>query len=305
MLIPADHEMYDAVHTSIIYFCLLGLCILGDTPKNKDRDIWKTHIFSLLRTNGKLTGFAGGPSYSQINEAHLNSTFFCLAMLKMLGVDIVSLSYTNYIQEFVRSCQEKSGNFRAYSSKGEQSCRHLYAGIATLRLLERRDLDIESHAVDYILRCQNYDGGFGEFPGSESHAGITFCCVSSLALTDSLSRCDKYSLIYWLVHRVREDGGFNGRPGKPSDVCYSFWVSASLKILGSLEMLDVDIATRYLLRDGVDDLLGGFSKVPGERADPLHTALALAALSLFGKTPSLKPVDPALAIVHDSIKPSN
>ena len=26
-------------------------------------------------------------------------------------------------------------------------------------------------AVDFILRCMNFDGGFGRVPGSESHAG--------------------------------------------------------------------------------------------------------------------------------------
>ena len=26
-------------------------------------------------------------------------------------------------------------------------------------------------AVDYVLSCMNFDGGFGRVPGSESHAG--------------------------------------------------------------------------------------------------------------------------------------
>ena len=26
-------------------------------------------------------------------------------------------------------------------------------------------------AVEYILLCMNFDGGFGRIPGSESHAG--------------------------------------------------------------------------------------------------------------------------------------
>lgn len=27
-------------------------------------------------------------------------------------------------------------------------------------------------AVDFVLSCMNFDGGFGSKPGSESHAGI-------------------------------------------------------------------------------------------------------------------------------------
>ena len=26
-------------------------------------------------------------------------------------------------------------------------------------------------AVEYVVRCMNFDGGFGRIPGSESHAG--------------------------------------------------------------------------------------------------------------------------------------
>lgn len=300
VLIPDDHESLDAVHTSVIYFCLLGLSVIGRQPEGVDQELWKDHVLSLLRTNGILTGFAGGPSYSQDTEPHLSSTFFCLAMLSMLGEDTGALPYSYYIQEFVRSCQDPSGNFRAYSHGGEPSCRHLYAGLATLRLLKSRDLDTESSAIQYVLRCQNYDGGFGEFPGCESHAGITFCCVASLALSDALNKCNKEYLTSWLVHRIGENGGFTGRPGKSADVCYSFWVAASLKILGTLDMLDTGTATKYLLCDGVDELLGGFSKVPGERADPLHTSLALAALSLFGQQPGLKQINPALGIVVTS-----
>ena len=26
-------------------------------------------------------------------------------------------------------------------------------------------------AVEYVMKCMNFDGGFGRVPGSESHAG--------------------------------------------------------------------------------------------------------------------------------------
>ncbi len=36
---------------------------------------------------------------------------------------------------------------------------------------DRLDAVNVSKAVDYILSCMNFDGGFGRIPGSESHAG--------------------------------------------------------------------------------------------------------------------------------------
>ena len=31
-------------------------------------------------------------------------------------------------------------------------------------------------AVEYVLKCMNFDGGFGTVPGSESHAGQVMSC---------------------------------------------------------------------------------------------------------------------------------
>ena len=43
-------------------------------------------------------------------------------------------------------------------------------------------IDLEK-AVEFVLKCQNFDGGFGSKPGSESHAGLIYCCVGFLAIT--------------------------------------------------------------------------------------------------------------------------
>lgn len=42
-------------------------------------------------------------------------------------------------------------------------------------------------AVSYVLRCMNFDGGFGRVPGSESHAGQVRCCYGEE--TSVLSVC--------------------------------------------------------------------------------------------------------------------
>jgi len=32
----------------------------------------------------------------------------------------------------------------------------------------------------------NFDGGFGSRPGSESHAGLIYCCLGTLSITGKL-----------------------------------------------------------------------------------------------------------------------
>lgn len=49
--------------------------------------------------------------------------------------------------------------------------RFSYCAICCLSLLGRLDsINIEK-AIEFIIQCKNFDGGFGSIPGAESHAG--------------------------------------------------------------------------------------------------------------------------------------
>lgn len=111
----------------------------------------------------------------------------------------------------------------------------------------------------------------------------------------------------WVVQEGM--GGFGGRTGKLSDVCYSFWCGAALKILSSgLVLADSDNENgREAVRtagEGVpaetyfidrmhhakflahcQSRMGGLGKNPGAQADPYHTYLGLAALSIHPPLP--------------------
>lgn len=47
-------------------------------------------------------------------------------------------------------------------------------------------IDVEK-AVEFVLSCRNFDGGFGSRPGSESHAGLIYCCVGVLSITGQVT----------------------------------------------------------------------------------------------------------------------
>lgn len=57
--------------------------------------------------------------------------------------------------------------------------------------------------IEFYKNCISYDGGFGWFPESESHAGLTYCLLGAfkcLGRLDDLSD-DKERIIEWLVSR--------------------------------------------------------------------------------------------------------
>lgn len=294
-LIPPQHQQFDASHASIVYFGVTSLEILGAPPAQQEVE----QYLQLLQTP---SGFKMSPSYLD-SDTHLTATYFCLALRNMASPDGASPSHIEVnsanITKFLGSCQKQSGSFSATPRSSECSMRHTYSAFAVTKLLET-SWDFEGGgnkelAINYILSCQNYDGGFGDKPGDESHAGLTFCAVASLKLANALHRIDK-RLVSYLAKRQTELGGHNGRPNKDTDVCYSFWVLCSTAILGIEVSEQYKTAVReYLLGPGYDDLLGGFVKVAGEQADPYHTALALCALAcLEGK------FDPVLALPKKS-----
>mmetsp|Transcript_25416 Transcript_25416/g.20923 ORF Transcript_25416/g.20923 Transcript_25416/m.20923 type:complete len:81 (-) Transcript_25416:5-247(-) len=69
------------------------------------------------------------------------------------------------------------------------------------QLSERESLPL----VSWIGKCQSVDGGFGQRPGCESHAGHTFCAVASMKLLHkeafNSDRC-----VRWLKRRVVSPG---------------------------------------------------------------------------------------------------
>jgi geranylgeranyl transferase type-2 subunit beta len=72
--------------------------------------------------------------------------------------------------QWVASLQNEDGSFNG-DKWGEVDTRFSYCAISALSLLNRLDLIDVNKAVEFILKCQNFDGAFGVIPDSESHAG--------------------------------------------------------------------------------------------------------------------------------------
>ncbi|KAL1380452.1 hypothetical protein pipiens_014186 [Culex pipiens pipiens] len=149
-------------------------------------------------------------------------------------------------------------------------------------------------AVDFVMSCCNSDGGFGSKPNAESHAGLIYCCVGFLSITDQLHRLDCEKLAWWLCERQLPSGGLNGRPEKLPDVCYSWWVLASLTIMGRLRWISAEKLERFIL-SCQDGETGGFSDRTGNMPDIFHTLFGLGALSLLGDD-RLRKVNPTFCM---------
>lgn len=63
----------------------------------------------------------------------------------------------------------------------------VYWGITALYLLNEPTALPRDATIDFVLTCQNADGGFGAAPGHDSHLLYTLSAVQILATVDALS----------------------------------------------------------------------------------------------------------------------
>lgn len=179
---------------------------------------------------------------------------------------------------------------------GEIDTRFTYCAVASLSLLNRLTSLDSSLTISYLKSCRNFDGGFGAIPGSESHGGNIFCCVSTFSILGEA--LDSDDLVEWLVWRQLPCGGFNGRPEKLPDVCYSWWILSSLSSLNSTDRIDKSKLKEFILNcqdihtEDVDGIVGGFADRPGDVGDLFHTLFGLTGLSLIDHPQVYEEIDP-------------
>jgi geranylgeranyl transferase type-2 subunit beta len=220
------------------------------------------------------------------------------------------------VARFVSSLQQPDGSF--FGDKwGEVDTRFSYCALSTLALIGKLEdgLINKEKAVEFIIKCKNFDGGFGAVPGAESHAGQIFCCIGALSIANSLHLVDIDLLGWWLSERQCDSGGLNGRPEKQADVCYSWWILSCLSIMGRLSWIDCDKLVEFILQcQDADD--GGIADRPGNMADVFHTFFGICGLHLMGhfkrlsdsseedrvRFSSFRDIDPTYALPVDIVE---
>ncbi|KAF8066736.1 terpenoid cyclases/protein prenyltransferase alpha-alpha toroid [Lyophyllum atratum] len=276
-----------------VYWGLTALWIMGH-KETFDRD--ETIDFVMSCWDDEAGAFGAHPDH----DAHMLSTLSAIQILVMH--DALDRMNIPRVVQFILSLHQPSGVF-AGDSFGETDTRFTYCAVSALSLLGKLDLldgEPKEKTVNYIVRCRNFDGGFGSSIGAESHAGQVFVCVAALAILDRLDEVDIQTLGWWLCERQLPNGGLNGRPEKLEDVCYSFWVLSAMAILDKIPWIDAEKLTGFIL-SAQDTEGGGISDRPGDMVDVFHTLFGVAGLSLLGY-PGLVDLDPVYCMPADVIE---
>ena len=100
---------------------------------------------------------------------------FQARVLEWGAIDSTNVTDINKVVEYVQSLQ-KDGFF-AGDTWGKTDTRFSFCAMAILALLGKLDAINVEKAIEFVLSCMNFDGGFGCRPGSESHAGQDSCLL--------------------------------------------------------------------------------------------------------------------------------
>ncbi|KAJ2685721.1 Geranylgeranyl transferase type-1 subunit beta, partial [Coemansia spiralis] len=246
---------------------------------------------------GSLFGPHSACGYEPANSGNVAATYSALCALLLLGDDLSRVDRGAAVAA-IRHLQQDSGTFAPHPGTTERDPRFIYCACAASAILDDwSGVDVDA-ATRFIVSCCGFDGGMTQAPFQESHGGHLYCCVASLSLMGRLDALpDRQRTLQWALRR--HSTGFQGRVNKIPDVCYLFWVGAAIEILGGHSLIDAPAAAAFALECEAD--IGGMSKWPNYRPDPLHAALGIVGFS-FCQPEGLPRMSPELLLPEHVVK---
>eukprot|EP00878_Enallax_costatus_P035648 GHUV01039835.1.p1 GENE.GHUV01039835.1~~GHUV01039835.1.p1 ORF type:complete len:200 (+),score=44.68 GHUV01039835.1:188-787(+) len=113
----------------------------------------------------------GGFGASPRNDSHMLSTLSALQILALL--DELHRADADAVLKYIAGLQQSDAAF-AGDKWGEIDTRFTYCALLSCAILGRMDAIDLSAAVDFVIACKNFDGGFGCTPGKRA------CCSRHL-----------------------------------------------------------------------------------------------------------------------------
>ncbi|MCJ1474673.1 hypothetical protein MMC13_003333 [Lambiella insularis] len=236
--LPNLYTSNDSNRMTLGFFILSALDILGvlhDHTTPLERSEYIEWIYLCQHPDGGFRGFTGtnfgdglrGSENKQWDPANVAGTFFALAGLAVLGDSMERVKRKECLEWLIR-LQWEDGSFGEVLGKdgkiqGKRDLRQCYLAAVTRWILRDhqdlqnvRDINIDK-LVSFVMSSKTYDGGIGQAPFHEAHAGWTYCGIGTLSLLDRLPPMDSKSasprftaaadeafvqdILHWLVHR--------------------------------------------------------------------------------------------------------
>ncbi|RDW94016.1 Rab geranylgeranyltransferase subunit beta BET2 [Aspergillus mulundensis] len=164
----------------------------------------------------------------------------------------------------------------------------VYWGLTALHLLGCPDGLPRDNAVDFVLSCQQENGGFGAAPGHDAHLLYTVSAVQILVTLDAVDELEKRGLggkqkvgSFIAGLQDRESGSFMGDEWGELDTRFLYGALNALSLLGLLHLVDVTKAVSYVQK--CENLDGGYGVTPGAESHAGQVFTCVGALAIAGR----------------------
>ncbi|KAL3232627.1 Protein farnesyltransferase subunit beta [Nakaseomyces bracarensis] len=279
--LPPQMAALDASQPWMLYWIANSLQVLD--PEWLSDDNKRLIVDKLFHISPECGPFGGGVG----QYPHLAGTYASINALSLCSNVENSWDRINRdaIYQWLLSLKQPDGGFKTCLEVGEVDTRGVYCALSVASMLDIMTDELCEGVVDYLVACQNYEGGFGSGPFcDEAHGGYTFCAVGSLAILNALDKINCEKLMEWCSARqYNEELGLCGRSNKLVDGCYSFWVGATAAILESHnygECIDKLALRNYILACCQAQDHPGLRDKPGKHSDFYHTNYVLLGLAI-------------------------
>jgi len=161
----------------------------------------------------------------------------------------------------------------------------VYWGLTALHLLGHPEALPRKETIEFVLSCQNADGGFGAAPGHDSHMLYTVSAVQILVIVDALDELGRGGggskekvASYIAALQDAKSGTFSGDEWGETDTRFLYAAFNALSLLGRMHLVDVERAVSHIQACANFD--GGFGVGPGAESHASQIFTCVGALTI-------------------------
>ncbi|KAL8713596.1 MAG: hypothetical protein Q9220_002458 [cf. Caloplaca sp. 1 TL-2023] len=198
-------------------------------------------------------------------------------------IQLVAEKHVKYIQEL-----DKRKDELEYWLTEHLRLNGVYWGLTALHLLHRPDALPRDAMVDFVLSCQQSNGGFGAAPGHDAHMLYTVSAVQILVTLDALQELDERgktgcSGVGNYISKLQnpDNGSFAGDEWGETDTRFLYGALNALSLLGLLHTIDTTKAVSYV--QACANVDGGYGVSPGAESHAGQIFVCVGSLAIAGK----------------------
>jgi len=194
------------------------------------------------------------------------------------------LDYKNILlqekhKQNIKQLDEKTDTFEYWATE-HLRVSGIYWGLSAMDIMKALPEMNKEKVIEFVIACQNTNGGFGGSPTHDSHLLYTLSAIQVMCIFDSLDKIHIEQTVKFVASLQKQDGSFTGDEWGETDSRFSYCAICCLSLLQRLDAINVEKAVEFIVKCKNFD--GGFGCIPGAETHAGQVFCCVGALSIVG-----------------------